>query len=119
MWADWLGNSNRLTCQECKELAEANGNEVDCLNCENNNKLDFTCPENAEAVKIWQELDLYGRDIDTSVGLPKTLRIEAIEIACKEHYDPKGLKWRIIELESRIYARRVKKFNADANKRKK
>lgn len=65
---------------------------------------------------MWRLLDFYGRDIDTFAGVPRAMRIEAIDIECAKTSDPDGMKWRVLLLEERIFERRVKKFNADAKR---
>lgn len=118
MWADWLGNTNRLTCEDCRELAEANNDIPDCVNCVNGGEPVYASQLNYEAVNLWRLLDFYGRDIDTFAGVPRAMRIEAIDIECGKTSDPDGLKWRVLLLEDTIFTRRIKEFNAKSERRK-
>lgn len=101
-------------------MAEANEDIPDCENCDKKEPI-FSGNLNYEAVNTWRILDFFGRDIDTFSGCPKTLRIEAVDIECNKKPDPDGLKWRVLLLEEKIFARRIKEFNArskDRNKNK-
>ena len=108
-----------MSCEDCRELAEANGDKPDCENCGHGREPVYASQRNYDAVNAWRKLDLFGRVIDTFAGVPLPLSLDAIALAAKEHVDPYGIKWRVIMLEERIYERRVKKFNADSSKRSK
>lgn len=100
-------------------MAEANGDIPDCENYISGREPIFLCSLNFEAVNLWHELDIFGREFDGYSGIPKPLKLESIVDACKDNSDPIGLKWRIMLLEERIYSKRVKDFNARAEKRNK
>lgn len=74
---------------------------------------------NYQAISAWQKLDLFGRKIDTFCGAPLPLSLKEIDVVCNDFPDPIGLKWRILLLEEKIFARRIKKFNSDAARRNK
>lgn len=74
---------------------------------------------NCDAVNVWRLLDIYGRDIDTFSGVPRALRIEAVEIECNKYFDPDGLKWRVLLIEDKIFSNRIKEYNAKAEQRNK
>lgn len=73
--------------------------------------------ENRKAVEIWKVLDLFARGIDGFSGIPLTLRVEGIDCECAKTADPDGYRWRVMLIEEKVYTRRIKKFNADAQKR--
>lgn len=91
----------------------------DYENCVKGREPLFACQLNYEAVNLWRFLDIYGRDIDTFSGVPRTLRTEAVEIECNKHSDPDGLKWRVFLIEDKIFAKRIKEYNAKAEQRNK
>ena len=37
------------------------------------------------------------------------LRLEAVELECAKHYDPDGMRLRVMEIEKRVLEARVKK----------
>lgn len=45
------------------------------------------------------------------------MRLEAVELECNKHYDPDGMRLRVIEIEKRVLEARVKK-KGEANGRK-
>ena len=65
---------------------------------------------NLEAWQAWKELDTYGRDIDSMAGNPLPLRLEAVELICRQYADPDALRWRILQIEEKVfeYRRREK-----------
>lgn len=99
-------------------MAEANDDNPDCENCVNGGEPLFASQLNYEAVNLWRLLDYYGRDIDTFAGVPRALRIEAVDLECDKTNDPVGLKWRVLLLEDKIFTRRIKEYSAMAEKRK-
>ena len=42
-------------------------------------------------------------------GNPLPLRLEAVDLECAKHYDPDGMRLRVIEIERRVLEARVKK----------
>lgn len=100
-------------------MAEANGNEPECDTCTKGPEPEYSSPLNYEALRVWHELDLFGRDIDSYCGMPKPLKLDAIIAACRACPDPAGLKWRIMFIEEKIFSKRIKKFNADMARRNK
>ena len=73
---------------------------------------------NRDALRIWNTLDSHGRDWDTMAGNPLPLRLEAIELECAKHYDPDGMRLRVMAIEKRVLeARAKKKGEANAGKR--
>lgn len=114
-----MGNPDLLTCEECRELAEANDDTPDCDNCVQGKQPVYSSQINYDAINVWHELDLFGRDIDSYCGVPMPLKLEAIIEACKTYPDPNGLKWRIMLFEQHVYSERIKKFNADMKRRRK
>lgn len=99
-------------------MAEANGVKPDCDNCGHGREPIYESQLVYNAINLWRRLDLFGREIDTYTGMPRPLRIEAIEIECEKFPDAIGMRWRIMTLEERIFEKRVKKYIAEAQKRK-
>ena len=51
-------------------------------------------------------------------GNPLPLRLEAVESECNKHYDPDGMRLRVMAIEKRVLEARVKKKGeANAGKR--
>ena len=57
---------------------------------------------NLEAWKAWRELDTYGRDIDSMAGNPMPLRLEAVDLVCRQYADPDAIRWRILQIEELV-----------------
>ena len=75
-------------------------------------------PQNASAIKAWQILDLFGRGIDGFSGVPLPLRLESIDLECGKHPDPDGIRWRVLLIEEKVYAKRIDRFKAEQDKSK-
>lgn len=98
-------------------MAVANNDKPDCENCKHEREPNYASQLNYEAINAWRRLDLFGRELDTFSGMPKPLRIEAIEIECSKFPDAIGMRWRVMLLEEHIFSKRVKKFKAESQKR--
>lgn len=116
MWADWLASDNRLTCHECRDLAEANDSDCDCENCPYVKEPSEISKLNLKAIEIWRLLDLHGRGIDGFSGVPLPLKIESLNAVCERSVDPEGIKRRVILLENAVYKKRLEKFNDERKK---
>lgn len=68
--------------------------------------------ENAAAVQAWNNLDSFGRPLDSFSGCPMPLRTEAMDSECARTEDPDGIRWRVLLLEDIIYNLRVKSHAA-------
>lgn len=118
MWAGSLGDGNRLTCGECRKLAEANGKEPECGGCSNARPMVGLSPQNAAALESWRLLDSFGRGLDGFSGVPLPIRMESIDSECARQADPDGIRWRIIAIEEKVYGMRVERFRARQDKNK-
>ena len=114
-----MGDTGRLACEECRQLAYANDDEPDCANCPSAEPRRGITPRNSEALEAWKQLDLFGRGLDGFSGVPMTLRIEGINLQCEKYADPDALRWRVMTLEERIYNARIKKWKQDRDRKSK
>lgn len=73
-----------------------NGDAPPCATCPRPTEL---TKRNAEAWALFNDLDTFGRDLDTMGGLPLNLRLESICGACGRSTDPIGMEWRVKEID--------------------
>lgn len=100
----------------CRRLAEENGDSPKCDKCGQEREPQGASRQNLEALEVWQRLDLFGREIDAFAGLPRPLKLEAVELECKRLPDPDGAKWRVIAVEEKVWGRRVREWEGKRKK---
>lgn len=89
----------------------------DCASC-TVRPLESLALLNAEAVAVWQTLDVYGRELDMFGGCPMPLRLEAVSEACGSCCDPDGIRWRVLLIEELVYVKRIERHKAKQEREK-
>lgn len=73
--------------------------------------------KNAQAWQLWQELDRYGRDMDTMSGFPLALRVADLDRACLRYDDPDGVRWRVMLIEEKALEYRRDEYQRKQSKK--
>lgn len=100
----------------CRLLALENDDTPECDTCNQAREPAGASSLNYKAINIWQNLDIFGRDIDTFAGLPRPLRLDVIELECKRQTDPDGVRWRLLILEEKIWGKRIREWEGKRKK---
>lgn len=115
-WAGWLASGGQSTCEMCRRLAAENGERPECATCPQEREPVGISRNNLAALELWQRLDAHGRDIDAFAGLPRPLRLEAIDMECAKTPDPEGMRWRVLALDERVWTKRLKEWKGRRKK---
>ncbi len=107
----------RPSCEDCRDLHVENGDGLpDCAAlCPG--KPEYFTRKNAQAWEAWNELDRFGRDIDTMSGFPLSLRIADVEGVCARYDDPDGIRWRVLLIEEDMLRHRRDDYQVQRKQR--